>query len=37
VADIRKGIRVVPLKGEFGAPLIAGDLLVKIEMEEVVK
>jgi len=34
VADMRKGIRVVPLKGEFGAPLIAGDLLVKIEEKD---
>jgi len=31
VADISVGYRVVPLKGEWGAPLISGQLLVKIE------
>jgi len=30
VADMRQGIRVVPLKGKLGAPLIAGDLMVEI-------
>jgi len=34
VADMRKGIRVVPLKGEMGAPLVAGDLLVKIDEKD---
>jgi len=30
VNDIREGFRVVPLKGEHGAPLVHGDLLVYV-------
>jgi len=33
VDDLREGIRVVPLKGELGAPLLHGDLMVRINLK----
>jgi len=30
VADMREGLRVVPLKGDYGIPLVSGDLLVEV-------
>jgi len=35
VDDMREGFRVVPLKGENGAPLVNGDLLVYIKKERI--
>jgi len=37
VDDIREGIRVVPLKGELGAPLLHGDLMVKNNLKSTAK
>jgi len=37
VDDLREGIRVVPLKGELGAPLLHGDLMVKINLKSTAK
>jgi len=34
VSDMRQGLRVVPLKGEDGAPLITGQLIVWVEFDE---
>jgi len=35
VGDIREGLRVVPLKGEYGLPLVSGDLLVEVYKQRI--